>query len=370
MIVKKIRAVDFRNIESCEVSFSDGANLLLGNNAEGKTNLLEAVYYFARGKSFRGATDRELCRFGTGGYLIELEFFGGGRDQTLSYRFYEGSKLKKRNGAVMEKASEMLGHFRAVLFYPEHLQLVKGSPALRREFLNIAISQIEPSYIPLYASYQRILDNRNALLKAAQKGGYFEDEEYRVWSVRLAEAAADIALMRYRYVDKIKGEAKSILYEMSGEREDLSVSYLSEAPFGEKKEIKEFYERLFLSDTRREIAAGFTVFGPHHDDLSLIINERSAREFASQGQQRSISLALKLSEGEVCKRECGEYPVFLFDDVMSELDPERRNFILSKLEKRQLILTACEDGGFRENGSRIIKTEGGRYEDTDQQGNP
>lgn len=369
MTVKRIWAVDFRNIERCEVSFFEGANLLLGNNAEGKTNLLEAIYYFARGKSFRGATDRELCRFGTKGYLIELDFFGNGREQTLSYRFYEGSKLKKRNGAVMEKASEMLGHFRAVLFYPEHLQLVKGSPALRREFLNIAISQIEPSYIPIYASYQKILDNRNALLRVAGKGGYFEEEEYRVWSLRLAEAAAEIALMRYRYVDKIKDEAKSILFELSGGKEELTVSYLSEAPFSDKEEMRKFYENLFLSDIRREISAGFTVFGPHHDDLSLIINQRRAREFASQGQQRSISLALKLAEGEISKRECGEYPVFLFDDVMSELDPSRRNFLLSKLEGRQLILTACEEGGFRENGARVIKTEGGRYEDTHQQGN-
>jgi len=369
MTVKKIRAVDFRNIESCEVSFSEGANLLLGNNAEGKTNLLEAIYFFARGKSFRGATDKELCRFGANGYLIELEFFGGGREQTLTYRFYEGSKLKKRNGALMEKAAEMLGHFRAVLFYPEHLQLVKGSPALRREFLNIAISQIDPSYIPLYASYQKILDNRNALLKTAQKGGYFEEEEYRVWSERLSEAAARISYTRYLYVDKIKEVAKDILYELSGKKEILSVSYHSEVDFDSTEEMKKRYIDLFVSDIRREIAAGFTVFGPHHDDLSLIINERSAREFASQGQQRSISLALKLAEGEVCKRECGEYPVFLFDDVMSELDPSRRNFLLSKLEKRQLILTACEDGGFTENGARIIKTEGGRYEDTDKQGN-
>ncbi len=364
MTVKKIKAVDFRNIESCEVSFSEGANLLLGNNAEGKTNLLEAIYYFARGKSFRGATDRELCRFGTKGYFIELTFVGGGREQTLTYRFYEGSKQKKRNGAPMEKISEMLGHFRAVLFYPEHLQLVKGSPALRREFLNIAISQIEPSYIPLYASYQKILDNRNALLKIAGKGGFFEEEEYRVWSERLADAASSITLFRYRYVDKIKEEAKSILYELSGKKEDLSVSYISEAPFVSKEEIKNFYKDLFLSDIRREIAAGFTVFGPHHDDLSLIINGKGAREFASQGQQRSISLALKLAEGEVSKKECGEYPVFLFDDVMSELDPSRRNFLLSKLEDRQLILTACEDGGFRENGACVIKTEGGSYEDT------
>ncbi len=369
MTVKKIRAVDFRNIERCEVSFSEGANLLIGNNAEGKTNLLEAIYYFARGKSFRGATDRELCRFGTKGYLIELDFSGGGREQTLTYRFYEGSKLKKRNGALMEKASEMLGHFRAVLFYPEHLQLVKGSPSLRREFLNIAISQIDPAYIPLYASYQKILDNRNALLKIAGKGGYFEEEEFFIWSERLSEAAADIARLRYEYVDKIKEEAKKILYELSGQKEELCLSYLCEIPYSSREEMKEGYKKLFLSDRRREIAAGFTVFGPHHDDLSLIINGKGAREFASQGQQRSISLSLKLAEGEVSKKECGEYPVFLFDDVMSELDPSRRNFILSKLEGRQLILTACEDGGFRENGARVIKTEGGRYEDTHEQGN-
>ncbi len=362
MIIQKIKVSDFRNIEECEVSFKEGTNLLLGNNAEGKTNLLEAIYYFARGKSFRGAKEGELVRFGEKGYFIELTFHGGGREQTLTYRYYEGSKLKKRNGAPMGKAAEMLGHFRAVLFYPEHLQLVKGSPSARREFLNIAISQIDPSYIASYAVYQKNLDNRNSLLKYAGKGGYFEEEEFTVWSLRLAEAAAKIAKARYLYVEKLKLEAERLLYELSGGKERLTLSYECEVENLSEKEMEEQYKRLFLSDIRREIAAGFSVFGVHHDDLLLEINGKAARLFASQGQQRSLSLALKLAEGEVSKEESGEYPVFLFDDVMSELDPERRNFLLSRLSGRQLLITACEEGGFRENGAHIIKTKGGRYE--------
>ena len=362
MILRRVRAGDFRNIENESVEFCEGANLLLGDNAEGKTNLLEAIYYFARGKSFRGAADKELCRFGTQKYEIEAFFSANGREQTLFYRYYNGMRQRKKNGVPVEKAGEMIGVFRAVLFFPEHLQLIKGSPAERREFLNIAISQIHPSYLSLYSSYVRVLENRNALLKAAQKGEYFDKEEFEIFSERLAGYAAAIAKERYRYVKEAAPAVEDILSSLSGGREKVSVRYVSEAEEEEESEMKKKYLEKMISDIRRETAAGFTLFGAHRDDLVCEINGKSARDFASQGQQRSLTLALKLAEGEVCRQKCGEYPVFLFDDVMSELDPARRRFLLSELSKRQLIMSACEEGGLTGMQANTIRVKKGKYE--------
>lgn len=362
MLLHELRVRSFRNIEEASVSFSPGVNLLFGKNGEGKTNLLEAVYYFARGKSFRGAKDSELCRFGDGFYEIEASFLGGGREQTLFYRYAGGEKKKKRNGAPVDSAAEMIGHMRAVLFHPEHLLLVKGSPSVRREFLNIAISQLDPSYLSLYATYQRILDERNALLRFGQKGIFFESEEMEVWSRRLADAAARVALSRYRYVRELAPFAEELLSNISLGRETLSLSYRCEVEEESVPLMSERYATLLMSDIRRELAAGHTLFGPHHDELLLSLSGHPAREFASQGQQRSLTLALKLAEGEVARSRTGEYPIFLFDDVMSELDEGRRRFLFSSLEGRQIIVTACDRRDFEGGDCHLIKTEGGSYE--------
>lgn len=366
MILKRIRARGFRNIEEGEIAFTPGVNLIFGRNAEGKTNLLEAVYYFARGKSFRGAKDSELCRFGSRFYEIEAAFSGGGREKRLLYRYTGREKVRLINGAPAESAAEMIGHFRAVLFHPEHLSLVKGAPALRREFLNVAISQVMPAYIGVYAAYQRILDQRNSLLKQANSGLYTDACELAVWSERLAESAARVAGMRYRYLSMLSPRAEALLSEISLGRERLSLSYRSEVVEDEEESMRERYRRLFLSDHAREIAAGFTVFGPHHDDIRMELSGHSAKEFASQGQQRSITLALKLGEGEVSSEISGEYPVFLFDDVMSELDAGRRSFLLSALAGRQILLTACDERDFTGTTATLIHTEGGRYEAVSQ----
>ena len=362
MVLHHIHARGFRNIEDEGVSLDPGVNLLFGRNAEGKTNLLEAIYYFARGKSFRGAKDSELCRFGGGFFEISAEFTSGGRKQSLLYKYTGREKIRRKNGAPVDTAADMIGHLRAVLFHPEHLLLVKGSPALRREFLNVAISQVEPSYLYEYAKYSKILEERNSLLKFMKGGFPAEEAELSVWSERLAEAAARVTSARYRYMKRLSPLAAEILTEISAGRETLSLSYLSEVEEEETEKMQEKYRALFMSDLRREVAAGFTVFGPHHDDIGMEIGGHPAREFASQGQQRSVTLAMKLAEGEVSRSITGEYPLFLFDDVMSELDSGRRRFLLSSLRERQIIVTACDERDFEGAEIRLIRTEGGRYE--------
>ncbi|MBE6695640.1 MAG: DNA replication/repair protein RecF [Ruminococcaceae bacterium] len=359
MKIEKLKVENFRNIESASLSFSDGVNLLYGQNAQGKTNILEAVYYFARGKSFRGSSDGELKRFGNDGFFIEMTFDSNERRQSLAYRVYGKDKKKYRNGAEEERITDMIGHFRAVLFFPEHLTLVKEGPSMRRDFMNIGISQIKPMYLNIYSEYNKILENRNTILKNAQKGLYYSEEQLDIWSNSLAKRAAYINEKRSEYIKKISESAKRILYELSGGKEELSLEYVSDIKGG--SDIEAQYRDILFSSREREIAAGCSLYGIHRDDVEIKINGISARSFASQGQQRSIVLALKMAEGEVCREYSGEYPVFLFDDVLSELDEKRRAYIMEKKQDRQILITACEKQGFDDSDVNVIKVEKGTY---------
>lgn len=358
MVLTSFRAQHFRNIEACELLFTPGVNLLLGENAQGKTNVLEGVYLFARGKSFRGGTERELTKFGTDGFSLGITFRDERREQTLRYTYEGGSRRREKNGAPV-RLGEMLGVFRAVLFYPEHLQIVKGAPEKRRDFLNIAVSGVDPTYIPLYANYVKILENRNALLKQASRGMAVDRDELVAWSESLAAVAADIYIRRRAYLLGFAPMAEEMLRSLSEERETLVLSPEADTGAETLVDAEGDYRACFLSHLDRECAAGCTLFGPHRDDVKMMLSGLDARVYASQGQQRSIVLALKLAEGEYARRVTGEYPVFLFDDVMSELDARRRSFLLGLGGGRQLILTSCEEAG--PAAENVIRVSGGNY---------
>ena len=360
MYIKRFRAENFRNIESCEIDFYPGVNVLSGKNAQGKTNALEGIYYFARGKSFRAAKDADMVRFGENGFSIGISYHGDGRDQTLSYELTEGTRTRHRNGVRLSKLSDMIGSFRAVLFHPEHLQIIKAGPDGRRELLNVAISQSDKSYLYFCTEYNKILENRNYLLKTAQKGGYVDQNELLAWGEKMAEVATAIYLRRKKYVEGLSPFAEELMKEISSDRERLSLSYVADVTGECETEIKEAYRRIFSQNLPRETAAGCSLFGIHRDDLEIEINGVSARQFASQGQQRSSVLAIKLAEGEYSHALTGEYPVFLFDDVLSELDEGRRQFVLREMKEKQLILTSCEalEG---DRGYHKISVDGGNY---------
>ncbi len=361
MILTHFYALHYRNIGEASLDFSPGVNLLFGKNAQGKTNVLEGIYTFARGKSFRSASDAEQVRFGERGFRIGIKFETEGRKRELSYRFYEGQRRRERNGAPVS-LHEMMGLFRAVLFYPEHLSLAKGGPAERRLFLNIAISQLDGVYMRALSDYQKNLENRNALLKMAAKTGYIDREELAAFSEGMARAAAVIYQRRSEYIDRLSFYARAHARVMSGEREELSLLYQADvAPAADGERVYQSYLALFNENLTREMAAGTTLFGPHRDDMDILLGALSLRSFGSQGQQRSAVLALKLAEGDVAKEMTGEYPVFLFDDVLSELDEERRGYILSGMGEKQMIMTACERGGIDPYLSNVIYTEDGRY---------
>lgn len=360
MILKRFRAEQYRNIERCEIEFAPGVNLVWGNNAQGKTNALEGIYYFARGKSFRAATDGELVKFGARGLETEITYQSEGREQTLLYRYENGLRERLRNGVRLSRLTEMLGHFRAVLFYPEHLQIVKAGPEKRREFLNIAISQTDPGYLTYYAQYCKILENRNYLLKTAQKGGSIDMTELSAWSEKMAACAAEIYIRRRRYLEGFSPLANQILRDLSSDAESLTIRYEADTDASDLSEARRAYERALGEHTVRECAAGCSLIGVHRDDLDIQLGGISARSFASQGQQRSIVLAMKLAEGEYSKKLTGEYPVFLFDDVLSELDERRRSYVLGDTGEKQLILTAC-DRYAEMKGFHEVNVEGGNY---------
>ena len=363
MIIKRFKAENFRNIEKCDIEFSAGVNLLYGKNAQGKTNVIEGIYYFSRGKSFRGREDKEFISFGKEGFRIHLEYQSDLGDESLEYALFGRERLRKKNDYKINKLTEMIGSFKAVLFYPDDLGLVKDGPEERRGFLNVAASACYSPYIKYYSDYKKALENRNCILKMMQKGLPVDLRELESWSDSMAEYASHIYLFRTDYVSRLTKYASDILKDISEGGEELTLSYESSVPEGlsDRQSVKAEYKRILSSSIDREIAAGVTLFGPHRDDLEIKINGKSARSFASQGQQRSIVLALKLSEGEVIKEICGEYPVFLFDDVLSELDERRRKYVLSEKGEKQIIITCCDRSeciGFTDNE---IEVSGGRY---------
>lgn len=364
MIIKRFEGENFRNIEKCSIEFSPGINLLLGNNAQGKTNLAEGIYLFSRGKSFRGADDGELLKFGAEGFRLFIEYEDKKGKNTLEYAKFGKERRRKVNGYKTDKLTEFIGNLKIVIFTPDDLTLVKGGPEQRRSFLNIAISQYDKTYINIYYSYKKALENRNALLKLMQKGFFVDEREFNSWSEALVEYSSFIYLKRKEYIKKLEVYTKEELKRISSELEDISLEYKSDIDeFLENKEdIKRKYYTLLCENKERECSAGVTLFGPHRDEIEIEINGMKARSFASQGQQRSIVLSMKLAEGEIIKKIIGEYPVYIFDDVLSELDEGRQKFILSEINDRQIIITSC---ALRENidfGENIIEVKSGVYE--------
>ena len=344
MIIKSFKARDFRNIESCELEFSPATNVLLGENAQGKTNAVEGIYLFARGRSFRKGDEKDLIRFGKEGFNLSLTYEDKTGENTLEYALFGKERRRKKNGYRISRASEMIGSFKAVLFSPDDLTLVKGGPEERRDFLNVAISQCYPSYVSIYADFKKALENRNAILKSASKGFYFDERELEAWSEQLAKYASYIYLYRKNYIKKLEVYAYRFMNDISDSKEVLAMSYKSDIEYeGDSREdIEREYKEVYAREIARERAAGVTLFGPQREDILISINGKDARIFSSQGQQRSIVLSLKMAEGEVSRELFSEYPVFLFDDVLSELDEKRQKFVLSGTEGRQIIITSCE----------------------------
>ena len=360
---------NYRNISHFPFSFDPGINILYGKNAQGKTNVIEGIYFFGSGKSFRRAREKDLIQSDKNYSQISISYVDTVRENKMSVRlFRDMSKEMFKNGVKIGRTSNFIGNFRAVLFCPEHLAIVKNDPSERRAFLDHAISQIDRVYLSALMEYKKILEQRNALLKrenTAQNGFHLTME---ILSEKLAECAAQITKKRADYLKRLFDLVNACVGQMTGGRERVSFRYFSHIAGEEIEELldekknEEKYQKLFSSDIQREILVGTTVAGAHRDDFEIQLAGKNAKIFASQGQQRSIALAMKLAEGEISREESGEYPVFLLDDVLSELDAERKRFVLSELSGRQVILTTCDEKDFVEiDVAKKIYVENGTY---------
>ena len=358
MQINHLSLKNFRNAPETEIDFCSGVNVICGSNAAGKTNILESVFYFAAGKSFRNCKDRELISFGADRANIAMDFTAKGFNSKMSAVLQkQGRRIIKIGESMPLRLNEYIGRFRAVIFTPDHLNLVKGAPENRRRFMDLAICQSFPRYAATLSEYNRVLAQKNALLKR----GNVVNELLEVYNDKLATLAAIITVNRRKYVAKLEEEAKNFLLDMSNGKEALTLSYQSQAGDAEtQEEIRDKYKKLLSEKMQFEKERFISYYGTHKDDFTIIVNKKQAKTYASQGQQRSIVLALKLAEGELSAKLTDEYPVFLLDDILSELDKDRKNYILSRIKGRQVIITGCESEIFdtETDGNRIFVENG------------
>ncbi len=358
MEIEKLVLSGFRNAIDSEIEFDSGVNVICGANAAGKTNILEAIFYFASGKSFRNCKDRELITFGRDKCTMQMRFRSGGFSERMTATLSKGSRRAISIGESGPlRMQEYIGRFRAVVFTPDHLGLVKGAPESRRRFLDLAICQSFPRYAPTLSEYNRVLAQKNALLRR----GNANDDLLDVFNDRLAMLAASISVNRRKYVRRLEESAKRFLLDMSDGKEELTLHFQTQSgEDGSMDEVRERYRALFDEKKEYEKERFSSLYGAQKDDFTAYINKKSAKMYGSQGQQRSVVLSLKLAEGELSADLTGERPVFLLDDILSELDRDRKEFVLSHISDRQVIITGCESEVFESGRGKRILVENGK----------
>ncbi len=340
MRINNITLENYRNIENMTVDFDD-VNIIWGENAQGKTNLIEGIYLFTGAKSFRGARDNQLVKFDCPESRLKIEFEGSGREQTAEI-LIENKRIASLNG-IKKKSPALLGdEIKAVVFSPVHLNMIKDGPSERRKFIDNALCQLKSNYRNLLKEYNRALLQRNTLLKDLARNSELDAMLY-IWNTNLAKSGAKIIYQRLKYIEAITPYACDIYSGISSGNEKIEIKYTGYDDTNintegiEKKLLSAFQENR-LSD----MMSRTTSCGPHRDDIEILINGSSARLYGSQGQQRSCVLALKLAEASLLKEMTGIEPIALLDDVMSELDEKRQDYILNHIKNRQIFITCCD----------------------------
>ncbi len=356
---EKIR--DFRNIREAVFRPSAGVNVICGENGQGKTNLIESIFLLTGAKSFRHAKDKELIRKDSEGFsVIESTFFAGEREQQVRLTISEKGRMASLNRGAERKASELAGEICCVVFSPDHLELVKGTPAQRRKFLDTALCQLSARYYRDLKDYSRLLLQKNTLLKDARSISAAFDM-LDVYDEGLAATAAGIISARRDFCARLDEISREAYSSVSGGRERMSLSYSSTVSGETGRESCLYALRSFRQE---DLKAGFTQVGPHRDDLEIMLDGEGARIFASQGQQRTAVLSLKMAEAAMFREKLGEEPILLLDDVLSELDGSRQEFLLRRLGGSQAIITCCEPNFIeRRTGAAVFRMDGGEMEE-------
>lgn len=364
MRVEKIALSGFRNYEFETAEFDPGTNVISGQNAQGKTNLLESVYMLSCGRSFRTRFDRELVGFGFSSADILADIESHDRKQTVNIRLRPGTAKKILVNGVKKTGSELSETINAVLFCPDDLNLIKEGAAVRRRLMDNAICQIRPRYAEILTEFNRLYEHKIRILKDWREKPSLLDtlDEF---SDGMCRASANIIRYRAAFAARLNAAAPPIHREFSGEGEKLDIKYCTVSsvrdPAAPAREI--YYDICEHQEKHRqaELESGQCLTGAHKDDLEISINGRPARSFASQGQTRTAALSIKLAEREIFLAETGEYPILLLDDVLSELDVKRQEFVLNRIGGGQTLITCCEDEGIsRRTGGRVLFVEKGR----------
>ena len=353
----------FRNYAQAELEFAPGVNLIIGDNAQGKTNLLEAIAYLGSGKSFRAQKTMELIRFGADFGEISGSVFSQEREQSLRFVLFPGSRPRQifRNGAKKKALSDIAGVLPTVLFCPEDLMILKMGASQRRRFGDSGLCQLRPNYDAALTEYHRILDQKSRILK-----DHFENpgilEILPEFNTRLCQVGALLISYRARYYDAL-GKAAAVYHnQFSGGAEEFRLQYKTvstvEDPFAPVSKLTENLLEHQSRHHRAELETGQCLTGPHKDDFSVTLSGIDLKAYGSQGQTRTAAISLKLAQRELMKREWGEEPVLLLDDVLSELDPGRQDFVLNKIVSGQVFITCCEPGRFTKLGKTMEISDG------------
>ncbi len=346
MYVQNIYLENYRNLENIKIDLNKKLNLFIGDNAQGKTNLIESIFYISIGRSFRFSKDNNLINFDKERTYFKINVKRKKDEKKIEIEIINNkNKTYKINEITLDKKSELVSIVNIVIFSPDNLDLIKGSPGDRRRFLNIEISQLKPKYKYLLKKYKKILLQRNNLLKNLNENKK-NIKLLEVWDENLVHTGSEIILYRNNFITKLRKISKKIHWEISGEKEKLDIVYKTGLGLLRENDIEyieEKFERKLKENRCREIERGVTLYGPHLDDIKIIINNKDSSDYSSQGQKRTAALSLKLSEIEIIKEEKKENPIVLLDDVLSELDNKRRYHLLRYIEHVQTIITSTDD---------------------------
>lgn len=340
MYIKKCFLKNFRNYSASVGTFSDGINLVIGANAQGKTNLLESIYFCALGKSPKTNKERNLIQYNKRAANISLNFMTNSGEKNIDVNLSNMTKKSvKINGVNISRLSSLIGELKVVYFSPDELRLIKDVPEDRRRFLDISISQIDKEYFFALTRYEKVIKQRNAILKK-HLSPEITASELAIWTPQFLMCAEIIIEKRLKFVEKLKIVAEKIHNKLC-DKEKLKLEYSYIKP--DNISIAEDLKRKLENSIKKELEMGFTIIGPHRDDIKFSINDKDCRYFSSQGQQRTVALSLKLAEMEIAKEQTGEYPVLLLDDVMSELDETREKNLYNIIKNYQSIITSTKD---------------------------
>lgn len=365
MILTKISLVNFRNYKKCNVKFNNQVNIFLGNNAQGKSNILESIYVLALTKSYRTNYDDILKRKGSDSYKIVGDIKIGKYFKNLSVSSSNNEKKVFINDTNIKKISDYVSTFNVILFSPEDVETIKGTPSLRRDLLNIEISQLSQQYIKNYNEYNKILKMRNDYLKLIYTNGISDYRYLDVLTNNLIDRAVNIYKERINFINKIN-ENISTIYNNLTKSDQLKILYEANIDITNNN-LKEQLEEKYRLNQNKEVVAGMTLYGPHRDDFSFIINDNDAKTYGSQGQQKMAMIAFKLAEIPIFEEITGTKPVLLLDDIFSELDKSKKNHLIEFINDGiQVIITANDTVGISKkllNNAKVFRIENGKIKD-------